>query len=187
MPMMRSTGSRNTKIIEIMIDEGARPGAGSRADSILAVARLFFRERRPVLLPRIRLPARPALLVLTMLLLGFLYLALALRSGFSPQPVSEFALLGEESFSNLNSTSAELPAEVVRLWGGEVVNEAVTTSLPHHPTSSPPPEPTAPPAELPRGLAAEESLPILPAAMLEPAPESCYRLRDPHPGETPMM
>ena len=57
--MMRSTGSRNTKIIEIMIDEGARPGAGSRADSILAVARLFFRERRPVLLPRIRFPAPP--------------------------------------------------------------------------------------------------------------------------------
>src|SRR5437764_1110703 len=70
MPMMRSTGSRNTKIIEITIDEGARPGAGSRADS---------------------------------------------------------------------------------------------------------------------SLAAEESLPILPAAMLEPVAENCYRLRDPHSGETPMM
>ena len=54
--------------------------------------------------------------------------------------------------------------------------------------AAPTPEPVAlPPAELPRQLAGEESLPILPATVLEPVREDCYPARDPHQGETPMM
>jgi hypothetical protein len=52
----------------------------------------------------------------------------------------------------------------------------------------PMPEPISlPPTELPRGLTAEESLPILPATVLEPAREDCYSIRNPHQGDTPMM
>jgi hypothetical protein len=54
--------------------------------------------------------------------------------------------------------------------------------------AAPAPEPVSPPpAELPRQLAGEESLPILPAAVLEPVREDCYPVRDSHQGDTPMM
>jgi hypothetical protein len=54
--------------------------------------------------------------------------------------------------------------------------------------AAPTPEPVSlPPAELPRQLAGEESLPILPATVLEPVREDCYPVRGPHQGDTPMM
>jgi hypothetical protein len=112
--MMRSTGSPNTKTTERRTDDEARAGRWGkrlgRAGLMLAAARHRFIARGPVLLPGVRLPARPSLLLLTALLLSLLCLVLTIRSRPPSPATAEFVLLSDPSSSNLNSTSAEAPA-----------------------------------------------------------------------------
>src|SRR5436309_2300175 len=96
--MMRLTGSPNTRIID-------------RIRSLQTRVHRLGGDRRPVLLPGIRLPARPGLLLLMMLLLGLFGVLRTIPARPAPGAVAEFLLLSDASFSNLNSTGAEAPAD----------------------------------------------------------------------------
>lgn len=189
--MMPSIGSPNTKIIDCSLGDEARPGSapprGSRAGRILTAAHRLATTPRPILLPGISLPARPGLLLFTALL-GFACLVLLICSRSTPPSVSEFALLTDQSCPNLNSTSAEAPAEVPAPQAvAEQTAAASPAAVPDGLQLATRELVSLPPLEFPRPFAAEEALPIVPATALEPASEGCYRIREPHLGDTPMI
>src|SRR5437660_9740386 len=111
--MMRSTGSRSTKITDNATHERARLDTPRRlfcwADPLLAATHRLSAVRRPILLPAISLPARPGLLLLAALLLSLFCLVLTIPRRPPSGAAIEFALLSDRSFSNLNNTSAEAP------------------------------------------------------------------------------
>jgi hypothetical protein len=160
------------------------------------------------LLPALSLPARPGLLLLTALLLGFLCLVMAIPRRPPPEAAIEVALLPDHSSPNLNSTSAKaeegsadttgtdravdgLPPARVQARSSaaaEAVEHPMANLVVLEPErlAAPASEPLPmPPAELPRPLMEEEPLAILPTAVLEPAKEDCYPIL--HQGDTPMM
>ncbi|HLJ96340.1 MAG TPA: hypothetical protein VKU02_24415 [Gemmataceae bacterium] len=200
--MMRSTGSHNTKIIDRSRSDGAQRDAPRQivcwADPIVAATHRFSHVRRPLLLPGIELPPRPGLLLLTALLLGLFCLVMTIPRHPPSEAAGEFALLSDLSSSNLNNTSAEAPHQVAVPQTGEGSSDT-TPSAPAAPGSppvlqvpellaAPTPEPVPlSPAEFTRPPATEETLAILPAAVLEPVRQDCYPIRDPHQGDTPMM
>ena len=224
--MRPSTVSRSTKTIDWLTDAGIGSGRSAErsAGSMVAAARLFLSASRPVLLPEVSLPARPGLLLLTMLLLSLLACLLPVPERPLAPPADEFVLRSDLSSSNLNNTSAEEPVRrpapqvvleqaspdsavlrppaserppapvQVRTWASSDTvipadpAPAVTVSAVPERLGMPAPEPVSlPPMELPRGLTVEQSVPILPATVLEPVRENCYSIRDSHQGDTPMM
>ena len=217
--MMQSTGSRITEIIESTITARLSrlvKGCG-RAGSLFASTHRWPGARPSLLLPGVRLPGRPGLLLLTALLLGLLSLVLTLRLRSTSESTGELVLLSGPSSSNLNKTDAAAPsyppasqtaAERSNTDPGSsgpppkepasqaaepaetpAVNRPAETPVLQMPErlAAPRPETNSPPAELPRPLVAEEPLPSIPATELESAREKCYPVRGPHQGDTPMM
>jgi FlxA-like protein len=217
--MMQSTGSRITEIIESTITARLSRlvkrcgGAGS----LFASTRRLLGARPSLLLPGVRLPGRPGLLLLTALLLGLLSLVLTFRFRSTSGSTGELVLLSDPSSSNLNKTSAAAPlypptsptaversnadpgssgsppkepaSQSVEPAETPAVDRPTETPVLQVPErlAAPRPEKSSPPAELPRPLVAEESLPSIPATELESAREKCYPVRGPLQGDTPMM
>jgi hypothetical protein len=190
------------------IDQAAweREGPGNSADlpgrSVFSArpwAWLAF-ARRPELLPRMALAARPGVLVLMAGLLAGLWLVLGYGTGPKEAPPADRAgllLLAEHSSPKLDKTSAEAsarpPAAAPQVELDRRSPDATGTATPPPavapapvqaaPNPLPPLDPL-PPVELPRVSPPVEPAPPPPAAA-EPL-ENCFASRDSQRGDTPM-
>ena len=131
-----------------------------------------------LLLPGMNLPARPGLLVLSMILLAALVAILASYPPTGHADHSGFVLPAGDSYSNLNNTSADT-------LKSPAAQAAVRNQEPERPGLVKAEVPKSPPG-LPEPLHLSQTV-ILPVSEMEPAVEDCCFLQARQFGETPMM
>jgi hypothetical protein len=182
---MRLIGSRSSKKTDIAPASGTGVLIPARPDSLVDWFRSF---RRPAQFPGFKLPARPGLLVLTLILLVGLCAALASWGTRTSSDQTEVALLPGDSSPNLNSASAETHASsLAPQSGGEDHSQEEARLLSGvQPVSAPVPEPPITPPDLPSPKSVAP-LPEPPALIVPSPVVELSKNSDPHPGEDPMM
>jgi FlxA-like protein len=176
---MPSTALPSTKKTEPASSRDAEPRLG-------AVEAWLARVRGGEFLTGLRVPARPTLLILAIVLFTGLYIILSVR-GHKPRPAG-FVLRAEHSYLNLKNTSAVKPKSEVANRNS-VVRAASPRLLVPPPVSAP-----AHPLSHPEATVRIGALPafprsdlLVPVAAVEPVRENCYQPRERHQGDTLMM